>query len=141
MAETDGRVKMLALVMRVLGVAFVVLILTMFDLWPAGFRWVHPHPHPPYERMLQAIYVSLGICLFRTARDPLGNVGLIDFTILSSLLHAAVMAYDSVAQENELTHLVGDVPILIAVAVVLVVLHPRRIAPARGEAAEAAGTA
>ena len=116
--------------MRVLGVAFVVLILTMFELWPAGFRWVHPHPHPPYERMIQAIYVSLGICLFLAARDPLRNVGLIDFTILSSLLHAAVMAYDSVAQKDELTHLVGDVPILVAVAVVLIVLHPKRIAPA-----------
>lgn len=128
-ALAADRVRWLSWTMRVLGVAFVVLILTMFDVWPAGFRWVHPHPHPPYERMIQAIYVSLGICLFRAAKDPLGNVGLIDFTILSSVLHAAVMTYDSFAQEDELTHLVGDVPILFAVAAVLIFLHPRRIAP------------
>ena len=126
----SDKVAMLAWTMRILGAGFVLLILVMFDLWPAGFRWVHPHPHPPYERMIQAIYVSLGICLVRAARDPLRATNLIDFTILSSILHAAVMTYDAVVQEDELTHLVGDVPLLIAVAVIFIVLHPRRIAPA-----------
>lgn len=125
----QDKVTLLAWAMRILGVGFVVLILTMFDVWPAGFRWVHPHPHPPYERMIQAIYVSLGVCLFRAAKDPLRATNLIDFTILSSVLHAAVMTYDAIVQPGELTHLVGDVPLLIAVAALFTYLHPRRIAP------------
>jgi hypothetical protein len=50
---------------------------------------------------------------------------LLDFTILSSFLHAAVMTYDSFAQEHEMTHLVGDVPILFVLAALMLWLHPR----------------
>jgi hypothetical protein len=81
--------------------AFLILLLPfMFDLWPGGFRWVHPSPHPPYERMIIAIYFSLGICLIPTALDPARHSMLIDFTILSSILHGAVMTYDSFAQDH-----------------------------------------
>ena len=52
---------------------------------------------------------------------------LVDFTILSSLLHGAVMTYDSFAQPHEMTHLVGDVPALFLLAGVLLWLHPRRL--------------
>jgi hydrogenase/urease accessory protein HupE len=105
---------------------FLCLVLPfMFDLWPAGFRWVHPAEHPPYERMIIAIYFALGVCLIPTALDPQRHVMLIDFTILSSLLHGAVMTYDAVAQEHEMVHLAGDVPVLFALAGVLVWLHPR----------------
>lgn len=108
--------------------AFLMLVLPfMFDLWPAGFRWAHPAEHPAYERMIVAVYFSLGVCLVPTALDPERHVMLIDFTILSSLLHGAVMTYDSFAQQHEMTHLVGDVPLLFALAVVLLWLHPRRL--------------
>ena len=107
--------------------AFLILGLPfMFDLWPAGFRWAHPSQHPAYERMIIAIYLALGICLIPTALDPQRHVMLIDFTILSSLLHGAVMTYDSFAQQHEMMHLVGDVPILFLLAGVLLWLHPRR---------------
>ena len=106
--------------------AFLVLLLPfMFDLWPGGFRWAHPSPHPPYERMIIAIYFSLGICLVPAAFDSLRHQSIIDFTILSSILHGAVMTYDSFAQDHEMTHLVGDVPILFGLAAILVWLHPR----------------
>jgi hydrogenase/urease accessory protein HupE len=98
----------------------------MFDLWPAGFRWAHPSEHPAYERMIIAIYFALGICLIPAARDPERHVLLIDFTILSSLLHGAVMTYDAFAQPHEMTHMVGDVPMLFVLAIVLIWLHPRR---------------
>ncbi len=112
--------------------AFLVLLLPfMFDLWPGGFRWAHPSMHAPYERMIIAIYWALGICLFVASRDPVRHAILIDFTILSSLLHAAVMTYDSFAQEHEMTHMVGDVPILFVLAGALMFLHPRRM-PAVG---------
>ena len=104
--------------------AFLVLLLPfLFDLWPAGFRWSHPGGHPAYERMIIAIYFSLGICLVVAANDPERHVLLINFTILSSILHGAVMTYDSFVQQHEMTHLVGDVPIIFALAGILVWLH------------------
>ena len=112
--------------------AFLIFVLPfMFDLWPAGFRWAHPSEHPAYERMIIAVYFALGVCLVAAARDPERHVILIDFTILSSLLHGAVMAYDSFAQAHEMTHLVGDVPLLFALAGVLIWLHPRWVRRAR----------
>ncbi len=107
--------------------AFLILGLPfMFDVWPAGFRWTHPSPNPADERMIVAIYIALGICLIPAAFDPERHSLLIDFTILSSLLHGAVMTYDAVAQEHEMTHLIGDVPLLFMLAAVLIWLHPRR---------------
>ena len=35
------------------------------------------------------------------------------------------MTYDSFAQEHEMMHLVGDVPVLFVLAAVLIWLHPR----------------
>lgn len=106
--------------------AFLMLGLPfLFDLWPGGFRWAHPSEHPAYERMIVAIYFALGVCLVPTALDPERHAILIDFTILSSLLHGAVMTYDAFAQEHEMTHLVGDVPLLFVLAAVLIWLHPR----------------
>src|SRR5262245_41314839 len=105
---------------------FLILVLPfMFDLWPAGFRWAHPAEHPAYERMIIAIYFALGLCLIPTALDPERHVMLIDFTILSSILHGAVMTYDAFVQPHEMTHMVGDVPLLFLLAAVLIWLHPR----------------
>jgi hydrogenase/urease accessory protein HupE len=122
------RLFWLRVVLIATGLFLVLLLPFMFDLWPGGFRWVHPAPHPPYERMIIAIYWALGVCLLIAARDPVRHVLLVDFTILSSLLHGAVMAYDAFAEPHEMTHMVGDVPILLVLAGVLVWLHPRRTA-------------
>jgi hypothetical protein len=117
--------RQLLRVTLIFSAAFLMLVLPFaFDLWPAGFRWAHPSMHPAYERMIIAVYFALGVCLLVAARDPQRHVLLIDFTILSSVLHGAVMTYDSFAQEHEMTHLVGDVPLLFAVAGVLLWLHP-----------------
>lgn len=122
----DGRRKLLTAVLLATAAFLIFVLPFMFDLWPGGFRWAHPAEHPAYERMIIAIYFALGICLVPTALDPERHVMLIDFTILSSLLHGAVMTYDAFAQEHEMTHLVGDVPILFLLAGVLIWLHPRR---------------
>lgn len=127
MSTTSDRTAMLAWAMRILGAGFILIILTMFDLWPAGFRWGHPHGHAAYERMIQAIYISLGICLVRASSEPLRASDIIDFTILSSVLHAGVMTYDAIIDPMERTHLVGDIPLLIAVAALFAWLHPKRI--------------
>lgn len=118
----------LSIFMIVVGAGLILLLPFMFDLWPAGFRWGHPHGHPAYEHMILALYASLGVCLILGARDPLRHAIIIDFTIISSVAHGAVMTYDSFAQAGEMTHLVGDVPILFALAAFLAVYHPRRLA-------------
>jgi hydrogenase/urease accessory protein HupE len=124
---TDATRKTLLRIVLLATAGFLLFVLPfMFDLWPAGFRWAHPAEHPAYERMIIAIYFSLGLCLVPTALDPQRHVMLIDFTIVSSLLHGAVMTYDAFVQAHEMTHLVGDVPVLFALAVVLIWLHPRR---------------
>jgi hypothetical protein len=123
---TPGRKRLLLQGILFASAAFFIAVLPfMFDLWPAGFRWAHPAMHATYERMIIAIYFALGLCLIPTALDPERHVMLIDFTIVSSLLHGAVMTYDSFAQEHEMMHLVGDVPALFALAAVLIWLHPR----------------
>ncbi len=126
--QATAAMRRLSIVMVVVGASLIVGMPFLFDLWPAGFRWGHPHGHPAYERMIVALYVSLGICLVYGARDPLRNAIIIDFTIISSILHGAVMTYDAIVQDEELTHLVGDVPLLFALAVVFLVFHPRRLA-------------
>ncbi len=138
-AEAATAMRRLSIFMVVLGAGLILLLPFAFDVWPAGFRWGHPHGHPAYERMIIAIYIALGVCLVAAARDPLRNTSLIDFTILSSILHGAVMTYDAIAQEGELVHLVGDVPILFAVAAVFLVYHPKRLAR-RGASGAAHGS-
>lgn len=114
--------------MIAIGLAFIILTPLGFSIWPAGFRWTHPSPHPAYEHMIVALYVSLGICLLMAAKDPLKNAIIIDFTIISSILHGGVMFYDSFAQESEMMHLAGDVPMLLILAVALIIFHPKRLA-------------
>src|SRR5215510_15125597 len=116
--------RMLLRVVLLATAAFLILGLPfMFDLWPAGFRWAYPAEHHAYERMIIAVYFALGVCLVPAAFDPERHVLLIDFTILSSLLHGAVMTYDAIMQEHETKHLIGDVPLLFALAGVLIWLH------------------
>jgi len=126
---TDTRRLLLRIVLLATAAFLVFVLPFMFDLWPGGFRWSHPAGHPAYERMIIAIYFALGLCLVPTAFDPERHVMLIDFTILSSLLHGAVMTYDSFVQEHEMIHLVGDVPILFVLSAVLLWLHPRWLRP------------
>lgn len=132
--------RRLSIFMIVVGASLIVMLPFAFDVWPAGFRWGHPHGHAAYERMIVAIYMSLGVCLIFAARDPLKHAILIDFTILSSIAHGGVMTYDAIAQDGELVHLVGDVPLLFAVAAVFLVWHPKRLAR-RQDAGERAGAA
>jgi len=122
----DAKRKLLRTVLLATAAFLMFLLPVLFDLWPAGFRWAHPAEHSAYERMIIAIYFALGVCLVPTALDPERHVMLIDFTILSSILHGAVMTYDALIQEHEMTHLVGDVPALFVLAGVLIWLHPRR---------------
>ncbi|MBV9993167.1 MAG: hypothetical protein JOZ72_17980 [Alphaproteobacteria bacterium] len=116
---------MLKYALIVFGVVFC-LIYPLSILWPSGWSW---HAGAPYESdyflMIVGVYATLGVFLILASRDPAANRSLILFTIVSSLVHAAVMAWESFRMPEHMGHLWGDVPGLVAVAVVLYLLRPR----------------
>src|SRR3569833_2493299 len=100
--------------------AIFCLVYPLAMLWPSGWAW---HDGPPaandYFLLIVGLYATLGLFLIRASRDPAGNASLIWFTIWSSLVHAAVMALEALAQPMQHGHLLGDVPALVLVALVL----------------------
>ncbi len=74
--------------------------------------------------MIVGVYATLGVFLINAARAPLANRSLIWFTIVSSVVHAAIMAVQSFGGDGHMHmgHLVGDVPALLLAAVVLSIL-------------------
>ena len=118
------RAALLKLVLIVFGAVFC-LVYPLALVWPSGWAW---HAGAPYESeyfmMIVGVYATLGIFLILASRDPAANRSLILFTIWSSLVHAAIMAWQSVAMPGHMGHLYGDVPALVLVAVVFYVLLP-----------------
>jgi hypothetical protein len=100
--------------------ALCCLLYPFATFWPSGWAW---HEGPPadsnYFMMIVGLYATLGIFLILAARDPHANRSLILFTIWSSLVHAAIMAAQSLANPMHRGHLIGDVPALVLIAAVL----------------------
>jgi hypothetical protein len=119
----SDRSTFLKLALIAFGVVFC-LIYPLAMVWPSGWAW---HAGAPYQSdyfmMIVGVYATLGIFLILASRDPDANRSLILFTIASSVVHAAIMAVQSV-QMPQMGHLYGDVPALLLVAIVLGVLLP-----------------
>ena len=113
--------KLLQLALAVFGAVFL-LVYPLALIWPSGWAW---EPGPPYQShlfmMIVGIYATLGVFLLNAARNPAANLSLIWFTVVSSVVHAAIMAVQSFSDDH-MGHLWGDVPALLLVAVVLSVL-------------------
>jgi hypothetical protein len=111
--------KLLSLALIVFGAVFC-LVYPLAIIWPSGWAW---HDGPPaandYFMMIVGIYATLGVFLILAARDPAANASLIWFTIWSSIVHALVMAWETMRNPAMHGHLMGDVPALLLVAVVL----------------------
>jgi hypothetical protein len=106
----------------VFGIAFL-LIYPLSIVWPSGWAWHAGAPYvSDYFMMIVAVYAVLGVFLILAARDPDANGSLIWFTIVSSLVHAGVMAVQSFGMPEHMGHLMGDVPALVGVGVVLAIL-------------------
>jgi hypothetical protein len=118
------RLTLLKIALFLFGVVFC-LVYVLAIVWPSGWAW---HAGAPYESdyfmMIVGVYATLGIFLILAARDPAANRSLILFTIVSSVVHAAIMAAQSIQMPEHMGHLYGDVPALLLVAVVLGVLLP-----------------
>lgn len=112
-----------------LRIALIVVGLMCFALypltlvWPSGWAWGHDHSH--YLMMIVGIYVTLGVFLLIASRNPDAHRSLIWFAIWSSLVHAAIMAVQSLTDPMERGHLIADVPALCLAAIVLAVLMRR----------------
>src|SRR6476660_5986152 len=119
-----ARADLLKYALVVFGVIFL-LVYPLAIVWPSGWAW---HAGAPYESdyfmMIVGVYATLGVFLILAARDPAANRSLIQFTIVSSLVHAAIMAVQSFQMPEHMGHLYGDVPALVLVAAVLGVLLP-----------------
>jgi len=119
--------KLLPLALRAFGAVFC-LIYVMAIVWPSGWAWHEGSPATnDYFLMIVGVYFTLGVFLIRAANNPAANVSLIWFTIWSSVVHAGVMAYESMRTPMHGGHMLGDVPALLIAAVVLAVLVKREI--------------
>jgi len=115
--------------LRYLRISLVIAALACFSLyplmvfWPSGWTWHTGHSH--YQMMIVGVYATLGVFLLLAARDPLGHLSLVWFTVWSSVVHGAIMAVQAITDHEQLAHLWGDVPALFLIAAVLAALTPR----------------
>lgn len=113
----------LKIALVVIGLVFVAGITLLMIVWPSGWTW--HNGHSDYPLMIVGIYATLGGFLILAARDPRAHLSLIWFTVWSSIVHAAIMTFQSFASPENHGHLIGDVPALYIVAGVLAMLTPR----------------
>jgi hypothetical protein len=117
--------RLLQIALGVFGVV-MLLLYPLAVVWPSGWAWHHGAPHQSdYFMMIVGVYATLGGFLLAAARRPEAHISLIWFTVCSSVVHAAIMAVQSVGSGHHLGHLWGDVPALLLVAVVLSLLVRR----------------
>ncbi len=120
----EEKLKYLQSALYVFGVTFVVGVPAMMMwIWPSGWGWTPAQPE--YEQMMMGVYATLGVFLFRAAKDPLANTSLIWFTVWSSIVHGGIMFVQALVDETDRVNLLGDVPALFLVAIVLWFLMPK----------------
>ena len=124
--DNATQLKYLSISLYVFGAIFIVgIYLMMMWIWPSGWSW-EPR-QPEYEQMIMGVYATLGVFLIRAAKEPLAHRSLIQFTIASSIVHAAIMAVQALVDPTERANLLGDVPALFLVAGVLWYLLPKQV--------------
>jgi hypothetical protein len=116
--------KYLRAALVVVGLIFIFGIYILTNVWPSGWSW-HTG-HSDYLQMILGVYATLGVFLLMASRNPLANLSLIWFAIWSSVVHAAIMAVQSLVSSHQMAHLWGDVLALFVVAGILAALTPRR---------------
>jgi len=117
--STTARLLYLRIALIVVGLICIGLY-PVSIVWPSGWAWGHGHSH--YWMMIVGVYATLGVFLLLASRDPDAHKSLIWFTVWSSAVHGAIMAWQSFEDPAERGHLVGDVPALLLAAIALGVL-------------------
>ena len=119
-----SRMKSLRIALVVFGGICIFGIYLMMQLWPSGWVWT-PVQHE-YEQMILGLYATLGVFLILAAKAPWQHLSLIWFTIWSSIVHGCIMLIQALVDQTERMHLLGDIPALFLMAVVLLILVPRK---------------
>ena len=115
-----SRVLYLRIVLIVIGLFGIFGFYPLTIVWPSGWAWGQGHSH--YLMMIVGIYATLGVFLLMASRDPDAHKSIIWFTVWSSVVHGAIMAWQAFSDPAERGHLLGDVPAMFLVAIVLGVL-------------------
>ena len=115
-----NRLLYLRVALIVIGLAFIFGFYPLSIVWPSGWTWGQAHSH--YLMMIMGIYATLGVFLLLASRDPDAHKSIIWFTVWSSLVHGAIMAWQIVDDSAERGHLLGDGPALFLIAIILGVL-------------------
>jgi len=114
-----GKYSLLQIALFVFGLVSCLLY-PLSIVWPSGWSWHAGAPMAShYFMMIVGVYVTLGVFLMLAARNPAANTSLIWFTVVSSAVHAVIMAVQAAGDPMQRGHLLGDVPALLVVAVVL----------------------
>ena len=124
--EKRGKESYLSLALRVVGFIFIFGLLPLTQFWPSGWAW-HDHGRSEYLEMIMGLYATLGVFLIIAAKHPRQHLSLIWFTVWSSIVHAAIMAVQSLVDLKHIGHLWGDVAALLIVAGLLAYLSPRSV--------------
>jgi hypothetical protein len=120
---SDAPNQPLRIALLVVGMIFLVGLLPLTMIWPAGFMW-EPR-QSEYEQMIIGVYAVLGIFLIRASKNPAQNASLIWFTAWSSLVHGLIMLWQALKDPVEKANMFGDVPALILIGIVLMLLMRR----------------
>ena len=118
-----NRERALQIVLRLVGLIFILGIYPLTVVWPSGWSW-HTGQMPHYLQMILGVYATLGVFLLTASSHPAEHRSLIAFTAWSSLVHAGIMAAQALTSADQHAHLLGDVPALIIVGIVLIALAP-----------------
>ena len=119
----EQKLKYLSLALKVSGTFLLFGVgLMMMWVWPAAWTW-EPR-QPEYEQMIMGIYATLGVFLLIASRNPQDHLSLIRFTIWSSIVHGGIMMAQATVDRTERANLLGDIPALLALALVLWILLP-----------------
>ena len=110
--------RLLQVALAVFGAIFL-FVYPLAIVWPSGWAWHAGAPHDAqYFMMIVGVYATLGVFLLIASRNPGAHRSLIWFTVWSSVVHAGVMAVQSMPAAHS-GHLVGDVPALFLMGIVL----------------------
>src|SRR5262249_55835198 len=89
--------------LKVALVAFAAIFFLIYPLgliWPSGWVW-HGGQGEYYLQMMCGVYAVLGAYLILAARKPSEHRTLISFAISANVVHAGIMAAQSIYDEHE----------------------------------------
>ena len=116
------RLLYLRIAMIAVGLTFIFGIYALGVVWPSGWTWGRTFALSADDP--RCVCDAGGVPAFGS-RNPDAYRSIIWFTVWSSVVHSAIMAAQAFGDGGERGHLLGDVPALLAVAIVLAVLAPR----------------